>query len=791
MCRSAEGSEGILVEPDRCRRRLTGMRRLLVLVAAVSAMMADPAYAQQDRLPLDVEISAGFDGLFVPGRPVPIRVDLSSTSLSTGQLSLSTPTGPVEVIDFEVAGGGTEEHWALLDAPLQDNTSIEAAVDVDGRRSGAGSTAVRWDRGALLIGVLEGSRLAAEPPGDVRTRILDQELTFATLPPGLLDLGPLALGALDAVAITEEDLDALPRDHVDAVVGWLSAGGTLYVDAAAGPVAALPEAMHPTEAFSRAGAGRVVATDGALAAGRWADMVVPAPNRSIHEDGDVRSNLPQPDLASEVFSVDLGRDLPPLSRLLMVVGIYALLVGPGAHLVLRRRPMARWAAIPVLAVVATGAVYVSGDGGAEGTTVDVIDVIETGPTPLATSRLVVATEEGDRSVLTPPGWVAEQEEMFGFGFGFGFGSGPEQRARQHRTVDGVEISVPAPAGGVAVVVANGPVALDGALQVEAASTGDGIVVGTVTNTTDVALESVAVFVGRSAGSDVGSLGPGEATSFEVEGADQFRFGADLFRDRWPSNGGVPGGGMAMPMPMPAPPPGFGQIVSEECDSNGSCTQCDADGNCVGMGVQMAPEMTCDEIGNCFPSGGCPDGAGCGGPARPGTLTAALWDRGSNALPGSVVTAVGWTTDLPPVVDLGDGVDVVGTRTALVGRTVPTAGASDLLDSASVRSLVGAGRTEDGLVELIERFDLPPSVDGRAVDLPRLRFDLPALFARAAILTPSGEHVIREGDQSAADRLQAAVPPEAVVNGHVFIRVALPFAPPPPGRELVLYEEARP
>jgi hypothetical protein len=486
-----------------------------------------------------------------------------------------------------------------------------------------------------------------------------------------------------------------------------------------------------------------------------------------------------------------------------VLGIYALLVGPGVYLALRGRPMARWAAIPVLAVVATGAVYVSGDGGTEGTTVDVIDVIETGPAPVATTRLVVATADGDRSVLAPGGWTAEQDEMFGFGM--------DQRVRQHRTPEGVEISVPATAGGVAVLRASGPVTLDGALEVEATATADGIVEGIVTNTTGATLEAVAVFVGRAASTDVGSLGPGEATEFAVEGADQFRFGADLFREQWPFNAAFPGGGMPMPMPgpgpmptttmmpgpgpmpmpAPGPPPEFGPIVSEECDSNGNCTQCDANGNCFGVAGMMAPEVTCDEFGNCFPSGGCPQGADCQGPARPNTLTAALWDRGSNALAGSMVTAVGWTSDLAPVVELGRGVNVVGTRTALVGRAVPTVGSGDLLDSASVRSLVGAGKTDDGLVEMVNRFDLPPSVDGRPVDVSRLRFDLPAMFARAAILTPSGEHVIREGNEAAADRLQAVVPAEAVVNGHVYIRLGLPFVPPPPGRELVLYEESRP
>src|SRR3546814_1943992 len=111
------------------------MRRLLVLRCATFALMPGPAGAQQDALPVDVELSAGFQGLFVPGRPVPVRAGISSESLAAGQLSLSTQMGPIEAIDFELAGGGTAEHWALPDAPMQDNTPITATADGEGRGS--------------------------------------------------------------------------------------------------------------------------------------------------------------------------------------------------------------------------------------------------------------------------------------------------------------------------------------------------------------------------------------------------------------------------------------------------------------------------------------------------------------------------------------------------------------------------------------------------------------------------------------------------------------------------------
>jgi hypothetical protein len=45
----------------------------------------------------------------------------------------------------------------------------------------------------------------------------------------------------------------------------------------------------------------------------------------------------------------------------------------------------------------------------------------------------------------------------------------------------------------------------------------------------------------------------------------------------------------------------------------------------------------------------------------------------------VITAVGWATDATPVIDLGSEVDVVETRTAVVGRARPTVPGDRLVD----------------------------------------------------------------------------------------------------------------
>lgn len=766
------------------------MWRLFLLLIALLCLVATPASAQEDPPPVDVEISTGFGGLFVPGRPVPVRIGLQAPSLTSGQLTLSMQMGPAELLDFEVAGGGSEEHWVLLDSPIHDEViEVRASLEVDGRRRdvGRGAGSARWDPDIQLVGVVEGSALAAQPPRDVRTAVLDQELAFAVLAPPLLDLGQHALSALDAVALTEADLAALPAEHRSSLLGWVRTGGTLYVDVPAGDTAGLPGGLELAAGGTGIGTGRMVGTDGALAAGAWADVVVPAPNRSILEDRDVQANLPHPDLGSEIFSVDLGRDLPPLGRLLAIIGIYSLLVGPVLYLALRRRPMLRWAAIPALAVLTTGVLYLSGDGVGSGTTVDVVDVIETGPTgALATTRVIMATDQSGRDLLTPVGWTAEQDDLFGFQ--------PQDRVTQRRTVDGVRMSMPAAAGGVGLLRASGPVELDGALEVEAFATAEGTIRGTVRNTTDASLEEVAVFVGRAASSPLGSLAAGESTDFEVTGTTQFRFGTDLFWELWSSLASdVEGEAVTTTFEVPPPPPDMGPIVMEECDQFGNCTQCDDMGNCFGFGGDPGfagpgfGDVHCDEMGNCFPVGGCGQPGFCGALARPASLTAALWDRGSNALPNGLVTVVGWTTDLDPVVDLGRDVDVVGIRTALVGRAVPSVDADVLVDSGTVRSLVRVGNSGDGFIEIVNRYDLPTVVSGRPVDPSRLRLDLPGMFTEVAVLTPGGEVLVRSNPDGGRDRQEVAVPPEAVVRGHVFIRTVLPFEPPAPGRELVIYE----
>lgn len=742
------------------RRRTWVKIAASVVVAAVLMSLGSGGASGQavdDDAVVQGKVDAGFDGYFVPGRPVPIRVTLSATELWSGEVAVSFGNGTGEHVQVEITGGTSEEHWLLLDAPPSTDPVVTVSARRDGRSttSSVGRDRLLADTDTQLVGTLAG--LGGLELDDIETVVGGQDIVLVRLEPALLDLGPEALAALDSVAATHDDLTSLSDSHRDALLGWLTLGGTLYVDGPTGPLPGWPDALQPTSPQVRAGAATVVATDGALTRGEWSAVVIPAPNRSVIEDDLVGQTIAFSDAMSELWGADLGRDLPELSGLLWILALYALLVGPLAYLALRRHVMARWVVIPSLAVLATVAIVAQGGGKGTDAAASVVDVIETGPgSAMATSRILMASDQGGRHVDAPAGWTAQfgEDEMFGWGFGSGL------PVTQRRTLDGVEIDVPAAAGGVGVLSAQGPVTFSGALEVSATAVADGTVTGVVRNTTDVSLHDVAVFAGRVASTSVGTLEPGGTAEFELSGTTQYRFGADPFGEVWQNAGAVQVGG-AMPM--------IGGVTTMECDANGNCFE----------SVVSGPGCFGDACSDVVP--------------RAGSLGSALRSRGVNAMPPGMVTAVGWATDLDPVLDLGRDVTISETRTAVVGRTVAQAGGDRMADAAAVRQLVSADMTDDGMLELLYRFDLPADVGGRPVDPARLRIDLPNIFLRVELLSPSGPIVIREPEPGVfvapPGREEVVVPIDAIVGNHVFIRCALQPVAPPGGRELVIFEVA--
>ena len=753
------------VEPAGRARRRRSVRVLTALLAVVGLAVL-PVQAADSATTDGIEgnVVVGYDGHIVPGRPVPVRITLNADRLVQGTVGVKLDSfGIAEYLDVDMVGGTSEEHWMLLEAPETQMGRPSASVRVAGDEVDLAVELGTFDADVLLLGTLEGLTASA-PDEDAETLFGVQEIHAIPLEPGLLDLGPGALAALDAVAATPEDIERLPDAHVDALLGWLALGGTLYVDAPPGELAGWPEALQPLSNSVRSGAANVIATDGALGEGRWSEVVLPAPNRSVVEDEIAAASLPIHDVSSELFSADLGRDLPPLRNLLLVLAVYTLLVGPLAYLALRRKVMWRWLAIPALAGLATGAIYVGAEGPGAESTVNISSVIETGGGPAAASTwIVMATDTGGRSITAPAGWNARVDNTMGM----------PMEVSQVRSLDSTVIEVPALAGGVGMLSAEGPVAFDGELEIEAQAVEAGTVRGTVRNTTDLVLEEVGVVAGRNSGVNLGTLEPGASAEFEITGTDQFEFGVDPMSSVWPD-------GVVLRAEAEREAERQFESVADPMMGGGVEVICDPNGDCQEMPMPM--------VGNCIGMG-CPSTSG--GFA---TVASTLRDRGINVMAGGVITAIGWTSEAVPTVDFGSRVEVSSARTAVVSRAVADGVGDALLDAALVRQVVEVDDNGAGLLSMVYRFDLPADVAGRPVDPSRLRLDHPMHYRRVEILTPDGGHVVRDMDTGEGvdptdplRRTEVVVPPEAFVNGHVFVRVAQPIERPPPGRQIVVYE----
>jgi hypothetical protein len=214
-------------------------------------------------------------------------------------------------------------------------------------------------------------------------------------------------------------------------------------------------------------------------------------------------------------------EVPPAELLLVVIVGYILLIGPVSYLVLRRldRRELAWVTAPILVLLFTACSYgigvslkgsqvivnqlsvvLSSTSGTAATVQTYAGVFS--PTRATFDMLVEAdalvartSGLGGRDVVTPttPSSVTSTPEQ-----------GDPARLR------GLEI----PAAGYEFLRADAVVEHEPVLQVSWRSD-EGRVIGTVTNTGDVALEDVA-FISVSGGEMVGTLEPGASGTFELD-----------------------------------------------------------------------------------------------------------------------------------------------------------------------------------------------------------------------------------------------------------------------------------
>lgn len=468
-----------------------------------------------------LRVSGAYDGSYVPGRPLAVRVQVAADRLVRGRLDVSAGGGTPVGIPVEIPGGSNKEFLVVL--PAWQSFRFDGAVGVLARlRDGteevaAANGVVQSSRGQELVGLLPGALGGRGVPGPAPLAIDAGTARFAAVGAAELAQAPGSLGPVSTLAAAADELVRLPPAATTAILAWVDQGGHLLVDADPGQtVAGLPAAWQPGgDGRAAAGRGEVRLTGGAIAGGRWAGLVEPT-GWAATGDPSLRFGG---GFVGQVLANEAGLQVPRLGWLVTFLVLYVLVAGPVVFLVVRRqrRPELAWVAVPLVAVMFTAGAYVGGRGLRNTTRQVATSVLTTGAmgTTADTWTGLFSARGQTSRLLFPPGWLPGGESDI---------QGPTPLASVTLTADGAEATIPLDPGQFGIVPAAGPVTADGALEVTGTARVADAASGRVRNATPWPLDDVAVFVGTG-GSLVGHLEAGEEREWTVEDADQ-NFGFD-------------------------------------------------------------------------------------------------------------------------------------------------------------------------------------------------------------------------------------------------------------------------
>ncbi len=641
-------------------------RRMVGVVAAVVAtlvVVASPAAAEAD-----LEVEAGYvDGQIVPGRPVPVHVQVRSDQLVNGTLTVTPYTlgepGEAVTTPVEVAGGSVKDY--LVAVPTRWNGDLgpsEMRVTLRAGDDTVDATApLSWTGDVEVVGLVPG--LTSQAPDPTPLAMGLGRAVFAQLDAQTLSTAG-ALGPLGSVVTGPDGLSALPADAQRNVLEWVEDGGQLLVDAPPGsPVAGLPPDWQPAGARAAAGDGWVRLTDGAAARGQWAEIIEPSRQFGSQEmgSGDMCCFLGVPDSVAR----DAGLRIPDVGWLLGFLVAYVVIVGPVTFVVLRRmrRTGLAWVAVPLVAVLFTGVAFTAGSSLRSDSRAAHGSLVQASPLgDRAVSYLgLVSRDGGDPTVLFPDGWRAgglDPAAVSGMMFDDMGGMDGMGEVSEPVPIEGDDgrpgVRLPLSSGDFGMVTGRGRIDGDSPLAVTAAASADGTVSGMVTSSADFDLEEVIVVVaGRVV--DVGDLRAGDQAEWTIDVGSP-----DPNTDPW----------MAVEQPW-----------SSAIGDRGG----DPDPDSVINYAVYAAEL----------------------------------GRDVDSYPPGVAVAAGWTTGWSPPIDVGTG--LAGGRTGIVARSVVTAPAGAVPAAAVRREFVrGPGATRfDPPIQIadwgdalggVARFTLPEGTD---------------------------------------------------------------------------------
>ncbi len=473
---------------------------------------------------LEVEIIGGVDGIYRPGRPVPIDVRIEADQLLTGELEVSSRVGQQTIVhtaEIEVPAGSLKRFVVAVPTPGAERPAVSVRLRLDGADVDEREVMLSPASDVELVGVLPLVTTAGDLPDSAGLAVDAGTARLYPITAELLGAGFDGLWIFDSLVATAADLEALSTREADAVLAWTSAGGHLLVDETGGTVPRLPATWQPSAANAAvAGRGAVRLTDGLAKAGMWDEILLPTPvdDDAAAGDLDIRrfvGGFPG-DLADEL-SRDAGFDLPPISDLLALFAVYAVVAGPISYILLRRRGRATalWVTIPALSVLTTVGVWFVGSELRSNTAAAHATVVITSEgVDLATTHVLVGREAG--GIATPRGWTPTGR------VGDSAYAGDAAEVEIRATASGYDAEVALETGQFAITSARGVVDVEG-FAIDASSERSGQITGTVTNESGVTVEHVTVVSGSTA-VDLGTMGPGEAKAFTLDDVDRFTVG---------------------------------------------------------------------------------------------------------------------------------------------------------------------------------------------------------------------------------------------------------------------------
>lgn len=357
--------------------------------------------------PARLVIDAGDSGGFIPGRPLPVRVEVTTDVLVAGQLVVVAGSSRL-ARPVQIPGGSTQRFELVVPTAVNSpQLSLEVSLMAGRNRLVAAKATVNALPDTEVVGILPELLVGQSVPGATPLSIDAGTARFVAVSEQDLAAAPASLGPLSVLALGSNDLARLTPAVRQAVLSWTAEGGRLLIDAApADSIAGLPTPWIPANGLhAAAGLGEVVLTSGAMAAGRWAGLIDPTGHSNAV--GDQSNFTGQPLGVSLASTAGLSR--PKLRWLIAFLLVYIAVVGPASFIFLRRRRRAEllWIVIPVVAIVFTATSYAVGSSQRSGLRIvhgTVVDATAGGGTEVSYIG-VSSPGEATTRLQAPPGWV--------------------------------------------------------------------------------------------------------------------------------------------------------------------------------------------------------------------------------------------------------------------------------------------------------------------------------------------------------------------------------------------------